>query len=281
MIFRLILNDPLPGPLNMALDEALLLCHDFGLSSPTLRLYRWSPPCLSIGLLQSLGSVDWLSFLAHGCQIVRRPTGGGAVLHHKEITYSIVFDPMICPLGSSVLATYQWIALGLVEALKTFGIVSTLPAPKTGNRPTRPAHCYDEVAVSDLAVSGKKICGSAQARKKKALLQHGGLPIGWDTDLLSLFASPLLFQSLTCLEWLLLRPVAIAEVLEALIQGFQKGLEVELKEGTFTPLEWAIAQDLLRKRYENWDWTAKRTRRAGEGLLLGTLAERLKEGFPQ
>ncbi len=282
MRVRLIVHDPLPGPLNMAVDEALLLCHEAGLSPPTLRIYRWNPPCLSLGVLQSLDSVDWLAFLSAGCDCVRRPSGGSAVLHQDEVTYAVVINPTLCPSGSSIRATFRWICDGLISGLKMLGIEAAFASAATGADPSRLSSCYHRIAPSDLTVSGRKLCGSAQARRRSALLQHGSLPLRWDMRLLSHFRSLDRTDSVTCLEWILCRPVAHEEIVRALIQGFSQALRWELRERSLTPLEWSVAQLLLQQKYGSWHWTARRGQPKDLRRISDALASlRLKAGSQQ
>ncbi len=142
MRWRLIRSQALSGAMNMAIDEALLLVHAAGKTLPTLRLYEWSPPAVSLGLLQPVHAINERLCHTLGYDLVRRPSGGGAVLHEHEVTYAIVMDGNLCPEGSSVLATYRWLSAGLTAALQRLGIAASpggSAVPKSPNpKPQNP-----------------------------------------------------------------------------------------------------------------------------------------------
>jgi len=157
MRWRLIRSPALSGAWNMAIDEAMLLAHAAGLTPPTFRLYSWSPPAVSLGLLQPADVVNEPVCRQLGIDLVRRPSGGGAVLHQHEVTYAVVADGRLCPDGSSVLATYRWLARGLMEGLKLLGIDATLPESlwetKTPSRSL--SFCFVRLTGADLEVGGR------------------------------------------------------------------------------------------------------------------------------
>ncbi|MFA0760090.1 MAG: hypothetical protein HZLCBSQH_000178 [Candidatus Fervidibacterota bacterium] len=256
MRWRLICSEPASGAWNMALDEAMLLAHFMGLTPPTLRLYRWTPPALSLGLLQPCNE-EWERRCASmGFDLVRRPSGGGAVLHQHEVTYAVVVDGRLCPQGSSVLTTYRWLEGGLRAALKRLGIEPD--PPFSPDRPVPSASfCYARLTGADLSVGGRKLCGSAQARRRNFLLQHGSLPLRWDVAALRhLFGGE--EMSLTCLEWLSEKPLTPEAVMDALKQGFEQALGVTFVEGDLTPREKAVADLLYRAKYGSSAWTKER-----------------------
>ncbi|MCX7643558.1 MAG: lipoate--protein ligase family protein, partial [Armatimonadetes bacterium] len=175
MEWRLVYSPALPGSWNMAIDEAMLLAHAAGLTPPTLRLYRWQPPAVSLGRLQPFGAINETACRQLGFDIVRRPSGGGAVLHQHEITYSVVVNGKLCPHGSSVLSTYQWLAEGLKAGLKRLGVDISSPSTPCPTLPEIATFCFARMTSADLSISGRKLGGSAQARKRNFLLQHGSI----------------------------------------------------------------------------------------------------------
>jgi lipoate-protein ligase A len=160
---------------NMALDEALL---SFSLKNniPILRFYKWNPPTLSIGYFQKAGAaVDFAELSKRGFGFVRRPTGGRAVLHDKEITYSICLPISHNLLELSIIDSYDLLCKPIVEAFNNLGISAYLSADNDTevNSPS----CFAAPTFKDIKVNGKKIVGSAQMRDKRGLLQHGSILI--------------------------------------------------------------------------------------------------------
>jgi lipoyl(octanoyl) transferase len=245
----------------MAMDEAILESASHGESLPTLRLYAWDPPCLSLGYAQPLTDVDLPHLHARGWDLVRRPTGGRAVLHTDELTYSVI-GPLDEPhLAGGVLDSYRRLAQALVAALRILG----LPADIEGE--TRPAAgrtanpvCFEVPSTYEITVSGKKLLGSAQSRRKDGVLQHGSLPL--TGDLLRILqalsypdegartraASRLLDHAAT-VESLLGHPVTWDEAAQAFTQSFREVLDLNLPLGELTPREISRAAELAEIKY--------------------------------
>ena len=176
---------PRRGADNMAIDRALVEGVEAG-GPPTLRLYYWDPPCLSLGRNQlAAGIYDEAAAAARGIDIVRRPTGGRAVLHDREVTYSVVV-----PVGvlGSPRATYAAINRALVAGLRRLGVVGELQGEGegegegTGAEATAlgPNPCFDGAAPGEVVAEGRKLIGSAQRREGSVLLQHGSLLLDGD-----------------------------------------------------------------------------------------------------
>lgn len=184
--WRLLIDRPMKGARNMARDLAILDSVIAGGQPPTLRFYTWSPPCLSLGRHQGIDAVDFDFCRNHGIDIVRRPTGGRAVLHHLELTYSLV-----APLGSGAMPirvqeAYALICGVLVRAFRDLRINAqlseaefsrTLPAPNS-NIP-----CFQAPAGGEILVRGRKLVGSALRLRGKHVLQHGSILLDWDEKL--------------------------------------------------------------------------------------------------
>ncbi len=210
-VWRLITEEsPRAGAENMAVDEAILLAHAAGRVPPTLRFYRWTPPAVSLGYFQDYATdVDPEACRRAGIDIVRRTTGGRAVLHHREVTYSIVVD--MATLPGSVVETYRRIAGGLVSGLRALGLGAVLAPEKTaGEDPGEEAGgrtasgagaatgasavaavgagagaCFEVPSSYEILVGGKKIVGSAQVRRGGVILQHGSILLKLDPPLLA------------------------------------------------------------------------------------------------
>jgi lipoate-protein ligase A len=269
--WRLILHPhPGRGAWNMAVDEALLESAGRGRSLPTLRLYAWEPACISLGYAQPVSDVDLPCLSLRGWDLVRRPTGGRAVLHVDELTYSVA-GPLDEPrLAGSVLESYNRLAAALTEALRLLGLKaeiqqhSRISAGKNAN-----PVCFEMPSTYEITVGGKKLVGSAQARRKDGMLQHGSLPLVGDlTRILQALsfqdeaarqrAARRLLERATTVESAIGQAVAWDEAARAFLAAFRSVLELDLRPGDLTPEEHARAGDLMKKKYAHPDWTGKR-----------------------
>jgi lipoate-protein ligase A len=154
------------------MDEALLdLAIDRNLRHPIVRIYCWATPALSIGRHQRLSDLAGRHCEACGVEVVRRPTGGAAVLHGSDVTYSVSASTQ----GQSVLEAYRWVALGLIAGLERLGVVASISQHDAGSLAS-PA-CFASTRGADLEIAGSKICGSAQVRRRGWFLQQGSIPL--------------------------------------------------------------------------------------------------------
>lgn len=231
---------------NMATDEVLTnLCQEEN-CIPTLRLYTWSPPAVSLGYFQKIEStIDMDECKRSGIDVVRRPTGGRAVLHQDELTYSICGSSNNFPeLGTTVSQTYERISLALLETLRILGIkgewVRSLPRQKK-EKISEP--CFMSSSKYEITVDNKKLIGSAQRRFGKVFLQHGSIPLKRNKRSLAHFlpqrksvdaTDKLLATRSTTIEELLNREVKIESIIEAIKSGLKKYFEIEFKEQNLT-----------------------------------------------
>jgi lipoyl(octanoyl) transferase len=170
--WRTLVSPPLPGAANMAWDQALM-ARARRTGQAVLRVYAWSAPTLSLGRNQrARGAYDLARAAALGVGIVRRPTGGRALLHHHEVTYSVTapdaFDP-------TLRGAYARINALLLGALRSLGVPAALAEPAGRALPPGLAPCFDEPSAGEIVVGGRKLVGSAQWRHDGALLQHGSI----------------------------------------------------------------------------------------------------------
>jgi lipoate-protein ligase A len=250
------------GFTNMALDEAMLHAHEKGMAPPTLRVYEWAPPALSVGYFQSITKdVDEQRCLENGIDVVRRKTGGRSVLHKDELTYSVVASGG-CSFPRDLAGSYRAISQGLIAAYRILGLTVNL-APHRGNHSA--AACFNASSFGDLTCQGRKIAGSAQFRRGDVLLQHGSLPISLDARLLfSVLKFPSIssrekamsvyIQRATCITEMLGRNVSLLELKEALFQGFQEAFGIRFYVDTLSPYEVKLAHVLAAERYSNSSW---------------------------
>jgi len=264
--WRLIRDGASSGAWNMAVDEALAEAVDSDESAPVVRLYRWDPPCLSLGASQPFEAADHGFCAAHGIDVVRRPTGGRAVLHHVELTYLVAAPLGHAPFTHDLQAAYRTICEALVAGLRRLGVPAELSgAPADGMiRPNQPIPCFVGPASGEVTAGGKKLVGSAMRRVGNAILQHGALLEGWDSELqagcLGLPDDGGLRPAVVTLEDLLGAAPDSAPLSAALVAGFEEGLDVRLVASELTEDERARAELLERERYSHPRWTVDRER---------------------
>lgn len=168
--WRLIIDERVPGATNMAVDRAVLVARSAGECLPTLRLYRWEVPTVTLGRFQKLEGVDLEACDRRGFDVVRRPTGGRGVLHDDELTYSVVAD-LADGVPRGVVGSYQHISTALAEAYRTLGVEAELTRRSRG--PGGSAACYLHATQADLSLGAAKLSGSAQVWIGDTVLQHG------------------------------------------------------------------------------------------------------------
>lgn len=266
--WRLILHQPAEGPWNMAVDEAIFEAAGAGRVPPTLRLYAWEPACLSIGYAQPVEDVDTDALLSHGWQLVRRPTGGRAILHTDELTYSICGPASDRCLKGGVLESYQRISQALLSALHYLDVQAhASPKPDTppGSKPKGPV-CFEVPSNYEITHEGKKLVGSAQARRKNGVLQHGSLPLAGDiTRITRVLRFPSLEERQTAADRLAARattaeaalkhPITWKQASSAFVSAFSEILHIDFIDAELTPEERQRAKELLVEKYQNDKWT--------------------------
>lgn len=266
--WRLIVHDAASGAWNMAVDEAIAQSAGSGESPSTLRFYAWAPPCLSLGRNQPLDEIDLERCAAHGVDIVRRPTGGRAILHTDELTYSVAAAPKDPVVAGAVLDAYHNLSVGLVAGLRRLGLV-VQEAPGTNRAgPYVSAACFEVPSAYEITAAGRKLMGSAQSRRVDWVLQHGSLPLTGDiariVDYLRFGAEDErealrvgLALRATTVRALLGREVAFREAAETMARGFAQALGIDLVPGDLGPEERTVAQGLVAEKYGNPEWTAR------------------------
>lgn len=261
LAWRLIRSGPADGPTQMAIDEAIWQGVAEGRVPPTLRLYAWEPPCLSLGRHQSADEVDRDALAAAGYGLVRRPTGGRAILHIDELTYSVA-APLTDPrVRGDVLTSCRRISQGLLAALALLGVRNAVAQEQRPSAPTGPV-CFETPGEFEIVVDGRKLIGSAQMRGRGALLQHGALPLTGDIARICPFLIPsadparVRARAVT-LSAVLGREVSWEEVAQAVADGFARALNLQLEPGELTPWEVESAQQLRQEKYASDTWTLR------------------------
>ncbi len=263
--WRLLVDEPADGATQMAVDEAILRAVVEGFSPPTLRFYAWSPPCLSLGRNQSGSDVDWAACRAAGIDVVRRPTGGRAILHTDELTYSVVLLQADPRAAGDVVESYRRLSEGLLAGLRHLGLEAVQARGQRTAGTVLSAICFETPSDYEITVEGRKLIGSAQCRARGGVLQHGALPLWGDlTRIVSyLNLDPdqreaqrrLLRQRALTLEEALGRAVPFWEAAQALAEGFAEALCLDLAPGELTDYERSLAAELRQSRYAHPEWT--------------------------
>lgn len=271
--WRLLDTDFADAAANMAIDEAIQRTHAAGNAPPTLRFYGWDPPAVSIGYFQKMkDEVDIDACRAKGFGLVRRPTGGRAIFHHIELTYSVAIRAEFLP--GSVLETCHVLSQGLFQGLRKLGAQPDVSAGEPDPRrmgmgaESSSAACFDTPGAYEMVIGGRKVVGSAQTRGHGTILQHGSLMLDLDVELLfSLLKLPphlkeRLAQSFrrkaVGLKEALGREVAWEEARDAMTAGFAEALGLELIPGTLTDEEKTLATQLYQEKYGNDAWNLKK-----------------------
>ena len=173
---RVIVDGARPGAANMERDRRLLAAHRPG-DDPVLRLYRWEPPAVTIGYNQKTQDFDTDAVQAAGFDVVRRPTGGRAILHADELTYAVVGTSPGPLFGDSLHAVYMTINRALVGFLADLGLAAEISAGES-REDARGLVCFKSAGRYEIAVGGRKLVGSAQRRTGGCFLQHGSILAG-------------------------------------------------------------------------------------------------------
>jgi lipoate-protein ligase A len=241
--------------MNMAIDEAIMNARIEGLNTDTLRFYRWRPSAVSIGEFQKVeNEVHLENCREGGIDVVRRITGGGTVYHdaEDEITYSVIANRDSLR-ANDIADVYARICTGLTEALRILGVCADFNEGSAK-------------ACPNLTVKGKKISGSAQCHRRGVVLQHGTILA--KVDLEKMFTYLRVPWAMNCMQVVSIarnkmtsihdeqgKNVSPAKLNHALMEGFQRGLDIELADGGLTSYELELAERLCSQKYGSDDWT--------------------------
>jgi lipoate-protein ligase A len=261
--FRLLLDQLCDGATNMARDEAISRAVSAGQQAPTLRLYGWAPPAISLGRSQRTSSVNAAACRADGVDVVRRATGGLAILHTDELTYSVAL-PIDHPIAEGdVMTSYRRIAAAIVQALRLLGVADANADRVAKEDKAKGPVCFEAPSDYEVVGGGKKLVGSAQWRRVDGVLQHGSLPLRGDIARICPYLvdapDPVLVQAhATTLSAVLGRDVSWDEAAGAWRQGFAEVLDIHFSAAELSDAELAAAADLRASKYANDDWMHRR-----------------------
>lgn len=242
---ELIVDPPAAGSWNMGVDEMLMQrAAEQGVA--TLRFYEWSPATLSLGYFQN--AADRTGHAASlESALVRRSSGGGAILHDRELTYSISL-PIGHPLAADPETLYRRMHGLLLESLTEFGLTATLNEHALLQIGGEPFLCFERRAVGDVVLDGFKICGSAQRRRRGAILQHGSI----------LLARSPAAPELPGIAELSGKVVAGAELRSSLIEGWRRTFGPLSDFVGFNDMERAAVERHIAEKYGTDAWTKRR-----------------------
>ncbi len=272
--WRLIIEDaPRSGAANMAVDEAIAIACAAGDVLPTLRFYRWSPPAVSLGRHQKVADIDVDRVHALGYDLVRRTTGGRAILHTDELTYSAAASGDEPRMAGGVMDAYLRLSNGLLSGLQSIGLMAEKAGGDVRAGRDVSAACFEVPSAYEITAHGRKLMGSAQSRRQGYVLQHGSLPLVGDiarlVDVLALPAqeaaslrAQLSSRALTLADALGIPQESplldFAHLAAAMSTGLAQTLNLELIPGALTPSEIQCSARLIREQYANPAWTQHR-----------------------
>lgn len=240
---------------NMALDEAISIAVRNGDSPPTLRLYNWQSPSVSLGSFQKTADIDTEFCNSNNIPIVRRPTGGRGILHGDELTYSVSARNEGC-FSAGLFETYHIISTALKAALKSMGIsVSMKMARESGRQLMRSPICFASTSYGEVSLHGKKLIGSAQRRWSDGFLQQGSVPYSIDyKKLRAVFKSgeeaerEMVGIKEACADF------SPALFRQAIRQAFENVFNCDLTESHPSSFEHELAEKLCSEKYLNKEW---------------------------
>jgi lipoate-protein ligase A len=253
----------------MATDEALLREVAARRSPPTLRLYAWSPPAMTLGRGQPFADADVPALHAGGVVLLRRATGGTAVLHEDELSYTVAATNDEPRLTGGIIESYKGLSAALLYALEKIDLrnaeasthADARGSPRSPGEARSPV-CFEIPSDYEITVDRRKLFGSAQMRIRGGILQHGTLPLRGDIARICgyLTAHPPAERIRThviTLREALGREVAWRDLAYALVEGFTATLNLTLIPAPLLPAERLLIEKLLAEKYTNPAWTEK------------------------
>jgi lipoate-protein ligase A len=267
--WRLLIDGPADGAANMAADESLFESVRAG-GQPVLRLYRWQPSCLSLGRNQAAAVYDRARAASRGIDMVRRPTGGLAVYHHRELTYAV-----LAPVSwrGRPRAAYRAIHAAIACGLRTLGVPAhslsarvSAPAAVAGSVPAAlpsrhaPHPCFQDTVDGEVAVAGRKLVGSAQRCEGRTLLQHGSILLHDDQTVVNQLQRTPGFVSTPAaigLDEVLGEAPSCERLAQAIVDGFAADCGIVFRTDALSAAEQRRAH-ILRERYRSEAWTGRK-----------------------
>lgn len=271
---------------NMAIDEAIFTSCQQGKLSPTIRFYGWTPPAVSLGYFQKAeNAIDFNACRRRGIDVVRRLSGGRAVLHDKELTYSLICPEGTPPFTSNILETYKIISECLMSALKSLSLdvrwVTFRDKRRASTRLNqKTVNCFSAPSWYEITVEGKKICGSAQKRGGGVVLQHGSILLEHDAEMIAEVLSSRkskhallteICSTTTSINHHLSKKIDFYELQTLVLKSFEKHLGITAQKGELTKSENILKDQLLKEKYQSSEWNLQRNATLKDHPLLADL----------
>ena len=258
--WRLVLSEWSDPYTNMAVDEAILRAYLANIVPPTLRIYGWRPPAISLGYFQKAEEIlDIARCISHNVPFVRRITGGEALFHSDELTYSIVCSKDALSLPDSVKESYKTLTGFLLNAYRILGLEASFFSAvnnKSANKNCS-SYCFAAIHDFDIAINGKKLGGNAQKRIKNTIFQHGSIPFTVNTKRVNLFFREELKgaeDKVISLEDALGETIDFEQFQSIVVGAFRKTFKVQFAEDSLTAFELRLVESLKREKYGNRQW---------------------------
>ena len=265
--WRLLLPQAHDGATNMAVDEAIAEAVRAGNVLPTLRFYQWQPACLSLGRLQSAAAIDFPRCHDLGWDVLRRASGGRAVLHIDELTYSITAPEDNPLMQGGIMPSYRRLSEGLLAGLARAGLHADQTQQTHNPASKQTPICFDLPAAYEITYAGRKLIGSAQKRSRGVVLQHGAIPLSGDitriVDGLKMSATERANerQRLRLLATTVSAespcPFNLESFTRHLIGGLAEKLNIRFVVGELNANEQATAAKIRSEKYANDAWTQR------------------------
>lgn len=251
--WRFIDSPPGGGAFNMAFDEAVLENMDIEYGEPVLRFYTWQIPTLSLGYRQKFSTAQWLAVNPENkIDLVRRPTGGGAVLHDKELTYSVVISKNMPFIGRAPHDAYRRINEAITTAFLSIGInINKILKQENQKKQADNFLCFNDSSFSDISVNGQKLVGAAQIRKRSSILQHGSILLQ-SPEVTS--NSTLLTNQCTTITNVLGYTPSLPVIKQALLSGFASVFNCRFLPSCLTHDESQLLELLIKQKHQNPKW---------------------------
>jgi len=246
--WRLIIDGERSGNENMAVDEAMLIGCEHDLSPSTIRFYGWDVPTLSIGCFQKVRDY-YDRCLLHGIPVVTRITGGRAVLHDMELTYSVVTNDAAL-FEKGINGAYRVISGILLAGLKELGFDAYLNSSRLKKNGSE--NCFDSASGNEIMINNRKVAGSAQKRLKNAFLQHGSIIMDVNRDRLSLVFGD---ENVSMMDGLnSCMNISRDTLMKTILKKFEEGLSIKFVHNGLTHFETDLKERLIKERYSYQDY---------------------------
>lgn len=274
--WRLILPDPLDGPANMAIDDALLTLVGEGVSPPTLRFYEWRSPWISLGTAQLASDLDLAGLATRDWGILRRASGGTAVLHNGQLGYALILPTDHPFWAGDLAASYRRIAEPLALGFARLGVCANAAPPSfkaafSEGAPRVAARvCFSALGPYELLDQrGRKLIGNSQVRRRAGALQHGTIQVsGSQSAIADVLANLSATERSEIVRYLSThvgsveesagRPVCASEIIDALARSIEEAFAVHLAASSLTDRERCLADELVKTKYGERSWTFRR-----------------------